>query len=298
MPVQTALCLGSFDGVHLAHRALLRDALEQRNARDPSLPIGVFCFREPPAARLVPNPPGQLCSLEEKLKRFRDCGIELAILADFDELRDLSPETYAKDILQAACGCRFVACGFNHRFGKGGKGSPSLLREIFGEALLVREAVLDDGLPISSTRIRKALSEGRVEEAERLLGEPYALTATVLHGKALGRHLGAPTLNQNFPKTAVVPRFGVYVSDVWVEGRRYIGVSNVGVHPTVDREAQINCETYLLDFEGDLYEANVTVAFRHFLREEQRFSDVASLQAQIQRDIVAARAWSEGRTVD
>ena len=293
IPKETALCLGNFDGVHLAHRALLRDAVEWRNRAFPHIPIGVFCFREPPARYLLPDPPGQLCSLEERLRRFAECGVEFAILADFNELRNLPAADYLRDILQVACGCRYVACGFNHRFGRGGQGSPTLLREVFGEALLVREAFTVGGLPVSSTRIRAALSEGRAQEVEGLLGEPYALTAEVLHGKALGRRLGAPTLNQRFPQNAVLPRFGVYVSDVWVGDTRYIGVSNIGVHPTVDFEGAVNCETYLLDFEGDLYGQRVKVAFRHFLREEQQFLNVAALQAQIGRDIAAARSWSE-----
>jgi len=288
MPQSTLLCLGNFDGVHLGHRALLRAAREWRDSRFSGVPIGVLCFRDLPSDTLADPPVGHLCSLEERLSRFRECGMEIAILASFSELRDLSPEAYIEQILKGACHCVAAACGFNHRFGRFGKGTPALLGERFGDALLLQEQVTALGEPVSSTRIRGLLQAGEPEQAEALLTRPYTLKAPVLHGKALGRTIGVPTVNQNFPQNAVVPRLGVYATEVEVRGGRYVGVSNVGIHPTVDADARVNCETFLLHFNGDLYGEEITVSFRRFLRPEMKFDSVEALCEQIRLDVQRA----------
>lgn len=284
MPQSTILCLGNFDGVHLGHRALLQAAKRWRDERFPNIPIGVLCFRDLPSDTLSDPPVGHLCSLEERMSRFAACGMELVILASFSELRDLSPVDYIEQILKGECRCVAAACGFNHRFGRFGKGTPSLLAEYFGDALLLQEQVTVRGEPVSSTRIRGLLQSGEPEEAEVLLTVPYALCAPVLHGKALGRTIGTPTVNQNFPPKAVVPRFGVYATEVEARGVRYVGVSNVGIHPTVDADARVNCETFLLNFSGDLYGEEVTVLFRRFIRPEMKFESVEVLRERILED--------------
>jgi riboflavin kinase/FMN adenylyltransferase len=290
------LCLGNFDGVHLGHRALLQAARKWRDARFPGIPVGVFCFRDFPSDTLSDPPVGHLCSLEERLSRFAECGMEIVILASFAELRALSPETYIEQILKETCHCVAAACGFNHRFGRFGKGTPALLEERFGDALLLQEQVTALGEPVSSTRIRGLLQSGKPEQAEALLTHPYSLKASVLHGKAFGRTIGVPTINQNFPVNAVVPRFGVYATEVEVRGERYVGVSNVGIHPTVDADACVNCETFLLNFSGDLYGEEVTVCFRRFLRPEMKFESVEALREQIRQDVCRAAALQEDGT--
>ncbi len=288
LPPQLVLALGNFDGVHLAHRALLQATVAWKKREFPAASVGVFCFREPPSAFLQRQPQGQLSTLAEKLSDFADCGIEYVILADFAELRELSPEAFVGEILIDRCRCIAAACGFNHRFGKGGKGTSELLSSMLGGRLLLQEAVCMDGEPISSSRVRSLLAEGETEKAAALLGHPHRLTAPVSHGKALGRSLGAPTANQNFPADAVLPRFGVYVTDCAVRGEHYFGVSNVGVHPTVDDVPVVNCETYLMDFSGDLYGEPLTVSFLHFLRPERRFSSKEELSLQIAEDLAQA----------
>ena len=289
IPAQTVLALGSFDGVHLAHQALLNATLEWGRTQYKNAQVGVFCFRDLPSETLSGVSVGRLCSLEERLERFAACGMQLAILADFSDLRHLSASDYARSFLMEQCNCVAVACGYNHRFGKGGVGAPDLLNALFEGRVLICEPKLYAREPISSTRIRALISEGDVEAAAKLLGRPYTLTAPVMHGKALGRKMGIPTLNQNFPDFAVLPRGGVYATSCRIDGHRYYGVSNVGVHPTVDAHAPLNCETYLLDFNGDLYDRELKVSFLRFIREETRFSSVAELTDQIQADIQAVR---------
>ena len=290
IPERTLLCLGNFDGVHLAHRELLNNAGAWRDRMFPELALGVFCFRELPADYLLPDPPKHLCSASERLELLAQCGMEYAILAEFPELREFSPEAYVREILVDRCHCVAAACGFNHRFGTRASGSPALLKAELNGNLLLTDAVLDQGEPVSSTRIRKLLESGEAEEATRLLGRPYLLRAPVLHGKELGRKIGSPTVNQNFSRHSVIPRFGVYATDCRVGDRHYAGVSNVGIRPTVEREQAANCETYLLDFSGDLYGTEIGVSFLHFLRPEMKFDSVDALRAQIARDVVTVRS--------
>ena len=289
MPAQTLLCLGNFDGVHLAHQALLRSAAEWRAQACPQASVGVFCYRELPALFLDRNFQGTLCSLEDRLERYRVCGMEFAVLAEFSELCDISAEDYVSEILMGRCNAVAVACGFNHRFGKGGKGSAPLLKRYFGERFYLQEPVLLDGETVSSSRIRLLLQEGKPEEAASLLTVPYAITAPVLHGKALGGQMGTPTVNQRFPIHALIPKRGVYVTACDVDGKTYRGVTNVGCRPTVENGGEINCETYLLDFSGDLYGRDLTVRFLKYLREEQKFDSAELLWRQIAEDIQAAR---------
>lgn len=288
IPERTVLCLGNFDGVHRAHQEILQKAVAVRDAQLSEATVGVFCFRELPAAYLGGDAE-LLCDLRTRLERFAHYGAEIAILAEFPDLRELSPADYIEQILIRQCGAVAVVCGFNHRFGHRGKGTPALLRERFGALLYLVDAVTWEGEPISSSRIRTLLREGRMETACRMLGTPYSLTAPVLHGKALGRTIGIPTVNQNFPRGLLIPPRGVYVTETVVDGVTYRGVSNVGTHPTVDADAPVNCETYLLDFEGDLYEKTLTVSFLRYLREERRFEALEDLRQQIKSDIAEAR---------
>ena len=289
IPDRTLLCLGNFDGVHLAHRELLCSARAWGETLGIDVSVGVFCFRELTAKFLDGDFEGQLCSLEDRLERFRTCGMEFVILADFSEVRDLTAEQYLSDILIGQCHAAAVACGFNHRFGKGGQGTVNLLETYFEGRVFVQPSVLFEGERVSASRIRKLLHDGGAEEAATLLTLPYSLTAPVLHGKALGGKMGVPTINQCFGEGYVIPKRGVYVTACEVDGVRYRGVSNVGARPTVDDGDTVNCETYLIDFAGDLYGRVLTVHFLSYLREEKRFENLDLLRAQIKQDIQSAR---------
>ncbi len=291
IPSQTVLCLGNFDGVHFAHRKLLSSAVAWRQEKYPNAAVGVFCFRELPAFFLEKSFSGKLCTLEERLERFRSCGLEFVVLSDFSSLCDLSAENYIQTVLMGECNALAVACGYNHRFGKGGSGDVSLLSRHFGENLFVQASVELDGAPVSSSRIRDLLQSGAPKLAAKLMTQPYAVSADVLHGKALGSRMGTPTVNQRFPNGAVIPKRGVYVTECLVDGSVYRGVTNVGVRPTVDRDGEVNLETYLLDFSGDLYGKTLTVRFLDYLREEKKFEDADSLWRQIAADVEAARAY-------
>ncbi len=290
-PAETVLALGNFDGVHLGHRALLERAVTLRQERFPKAALGVFCFREQSSDFLFPNPPGHLCSLAEKLERFRDAGMEYVFLGDFPALRYMDAESFAREILREECHAVAAVCGFNYRFGIGGTGTPTQLEVALGAPVEVCPEVCIDGETVSSTRIRRLLARGQVEDANRLLSLPFSFSAPVLHGKALGRKLGSPTINQRIPAGLQLPLRGVYVTECTVGGVSLRGVTNVGVRPTVDANEEVNCETYLLDFDREIYGETVKTAFLHFLRPEKSFSDLNALRQQIECDIRVAKEY-------
>ena len=284
------LCLGNFDGVHYAHRTLLRQAKRMRDEKLPRARVGVFCFEKPSTDFLSTDPPKHLTTLEQKLKFFADEGMDFAYVTDFEALRDLSPEEFVNKVLIAQCNCKAAVCGFNYRFGKSGSGTPSLLKTLLGEnAVVVQNAVEYNGITVSSTRIRELLNQGNVKEANALLTIPFSITAPVEHGKGLGRQLGAPTFNQLPPDGMLIPARGVYLTRCKVDGEFYYGLTNVGTHPTVDADAALNLETHLLDFGGDLYQKELTVEFWDYIRPERRFGSPKDLQEQIQQDIKAVK---------
>lgn len=284
--------LGNFDGVHLGHRALLRIAAEKRNA-DKS---AVWTFSEPSSR--TTNGIFLLTDPEERLAIFRELGVDLVFLSDFASVRGLDKETFAKEILYKECHVRTAVCGFNFRYGMKAAGNAETLKADFSKLHANVEIVppfMMNGATVSSSEIRAALSEGKMERATEMLTRPYSVTSEVLHGKKLGRTLGFPTANQTFPPLRAVPRFGVYAVRMTVDGDVYHGVANVGVRPTVEHTDAVNCETYLLDFHGDLYGKTVKTEFLHFLRAERRFSDVSELKSAVDRNILEAKAYFDGQ---
>ena len=292
------LCLGHFDGVHRGHAALIEATKRQAEALRAEIPdvrAGAWCFAVSPRRHLGGERQTQITSLREKLDLMADLGLDYACLGEFELLRNMSPEVFIEDILKRECRCVSVVCGFNHRFGKGGMGKPADLQEAFGERALILSPVNDmgQGVVISSSRIRSLLAEGRMEEAVCLLGHPFVLRAPVMHGKALGRTIGLPTVNQNFPAGHLIPAHGIYATRVRIGKRSYIGVTNVGRRPTVQDGDRVNCETHILDFNGSLYGEVISVEFYRKLRDEKKFDGLPSLMEAIRADAEAARTFFE-----
>ena len=285
------LCLGNFDGVHLAHRTLLREAKKLKAQRMPHARVGVFCFEKPSSDFLSQNPPKHLTTLEQKLSYFADEGMDFACIADFSTLQNLSPEAFINEVLISQCFCKAVVCGYNYHFGKNGAGTYQLLEKFFPATYAITvPAVYQAGEAVSSTRIRELLKSGKVKEANALLTVPFSITAPVEHGKGLGRYLGAPTFNQRPPADILIPARGVYLTSCTVGGKTYYGLTNIGTRPTIDTNAMLNLETHLLDFEGNLYEQNLRVSFLDYIRPERCFDSKEALQDQIQQDIQTVKA--------
>lgn len=292
----TCVALGNFDGIHIGHSAIVSACVAK--AREEGLVSVVWSFRRHPEHILKGTfASGNIISVRDKDKILKQMGVSHLILEDFEKVRDYSPEDFCQEILIRSLSARCVFCGFNFRFGKSGAGDVDFLKEYLeprGIKVFVSQPVTMGDLPVSSTRIRAFLEEGKVEEAAKLLGRPYSIRFPVLHGKHLGATLGFPTMNQVFPTEYVTPKKGVYAVRVLFDEKEYFGVCNVGSRPTVDQDDHILAETHLLDFSGDLYGKEVRVEFHRFMRPEEKFSSLDALKKQIAKDREEARMfWEE-----
>lgn len=285
------LALGNFDGVHLGHARLMREAV--RLAEEIGAKAGMLCFDVPPADILFPVPPKHLCGLAGKLRYASELGIEYAVICPFEAVRHFSSDAFCA-FLRGKCACTGIVCGYNFRFADKGAGTPEILIREFGENASVIPAVkTEDGVPISSTRIRTLIENGSVDEAAKLLGHPFEVTGKVVHGKTLGRKMGLPTLNMDFGEGDIIPRSGIYVSRCVSEGKAYKAVTNIGSRPTVDDGGKVNCETHIIDFTGDIYGETVSVELLLRIRDEKKFGSVEELKGAIEGDVRSAEEYFE-----
>jgi riboflavin kinase/FMN adenylyltransferase len=199
----------------------------------------------------------------------------------------LSYEEFFYKILVEKLGATALSCGFNYRFGANAKGNPENLRELCekqGIELFVSDAVLFEGEPVSSTRIRSLIKQGDIESANAMLGREFSYDFLVVHGDARGRTIDSPTINQFFTEDFIVPQYGVYASYSIIDGKKYPSVTNVGVRPTIEGTSKERSETNIIGFEGDLYDKPISVQLLKKIREEMKFSGLDELRAQIARD--------------
>ena len=284
-----AVALGFFDGLHKAHRRVLSEVLKKASS---GFVPAVLLFDEHPRNVISGSGVPFLLQSDMRDEKLTEMGIERKFIS-FSEIKDMSPREFVEKILVCRLNARAVVCGYNYRFGKGAAGDTEELKRLCAEheiSVTIVEDVTYKGSDVSSTRIRKAVSEGEMEDVTELLGEPFTYRSEIFTGDRRGRLLGAPTVNQFIPSELIVPRFGVYASRVYAEGKEYIGVTNVGSRPTFDGES-VRSETYILDFSGDLYGKTVTIELYKFIREEKKFPDGDSLKAQIALDVKSVQEY-------
>lgn len=286
----SVVALGVFDGVHLAHRAILDTAVARARSGGGT---PVACTFDPhPAEVLQPDrAPLPITTLEERLALIEATGVEVAVVIPFTRaLAGMEPETFVTEVLAGHLGAREVVVGFNHRFGKGARGDARLLREAGARVGLQAEIVppLDvDGIPVSSSTIRASLQRGDLATAARLLGRPYFVGGRIVEGAGRGRTLGFPTANVATDRRLLTPP-GVYACRMRVGDGAHGAVVNAGVRPTFGEQV-FTVEAHLLDFSGDLYGRRVHLDFVARLREEKKFAGIDALRAQIAEDVAAAR---------
>lgn len=281
-----ALAIGLFDGVHTAHRELIKRALAR--AKELSLPLGVFTFSSDSD---IKSGTRRIYTTEQRLSILAELGVSFCVLSDFSSIRNMSAREFAEGVLYRELGCRLCAVGYNFKFGCGAVADTAVLSEVMtslGGELLVCEEQKYRGEEISSSIIRNMLSAGDVEGAGKLLGEEYFARGYVTHGRGIGSsRLGIPTINISFADNALIPRLGVYTASAVVDGVAHPAIVNIGVCPTLG-ERKIHIEAHLFNFTGDLYGKYVRVNFLSFLRDEKHFSDENELKMQIKADISAA----------
>lgn len=285
----SSVSLGKFDGVHRGHRFLLSRVLEQRE-HTPT----VFTFQMGADSE-------RLYVQHEKDRILEGLGIEREIVFPFDSLtKNLSAEDFVRKVLIGKLDARHICVGEDFGFGKNRQGNADTLREYqkeYGYELEILPKLTLEEQVISSTRVRDCLLRGELEKVNALLGQAYFIYGRVAHGKALGRTLKMPTANLIPPKGKMLPPFGVYATLVSVDGRQYRGVTNVGKKPTVG-EFCTGVETFIMDFDRDIYGREIEVSFYHFLRTEKKFPDVDALVSQINRDKVAAMEYFDAGLKD
>lgn len=283
---KTAVALGLFDGVHLGHRAVLRAACEQRkNGLVPS----AFTFEPGSVLRKAGGASGYIYGQRAKIRLLNECGVVRTDFPPFDTVCGLSGEEFASRILHERMNAAYVCCGNNFRFGRGASCGVDELRGLgqrFGFFVDIVPDVEFGGETVSSSRIRELLLSGDITSANELLGCGYFISAEVADGNHIGRTIGFPTINQHFAEGQLVPRYGVYSTDVTVNGHDYKAVTDIGVKPTVGGVTRPLAETHIIGFEGDIYGETVDVRFRGFIRPETKFGSLEELKEQIAADIL------------
>lgn len=281
--------LGFFDGVHLGHQALLYAC--QRMAEQAGISTAAITFEQHPQSLFAPNPPLLINTTAVRCDLLKQYGMETILTYPVNEVvmgmpwQDFLMELYRYH------GAKGFVCGYDFRFGHKGAGDAQKLRQFCKEwglrCLVLPEQSLD-GQRISSTYIRGLIEQGDVETAAKFLGHPHMLCGDVVPGRQLGRTIGVPTANLLIPEGVVVPKLGVYACICNLDGREYIAVTNIGRRPTVEGH-QVRAESWILDFDGNLYGKEITLHFHKFLRPEQKFSSLEELRAQIQQDAAECR---------
>ena len=287
MTTPAVVALGMFDGVHIGHRALIEAAIA--DAKENRAVPAVYTFANHPM-EVLGGGVRLLCSARERGAILRSLGLEEIVSEPFTrELAALSPEAFVEGLLRR-WDVRELVVGYNYTFGERGRGTPETLESlgrIKGFGVRVVPPVLFEGEPVSSTRVREAVERGDMPLAEAMLSRKYALSGKVVQNKRIGRRIGFPTANIEADVRRVIPKEGVYATYAYVGGAAYRAVTNIGTNPTVHGE-KMSVETHILDFDQDIYGADLTMAFRFFLRGEVAFESLEDMKRQIGEDVLRA----------
>jgi len=301
-PRGTVLSIGNFDGVHIGHQAVLTHVVDR--GRSMNVPAVAMTLDPHPIKLLRPSDaPRLLTTLDQRLALIARTGIGTTLVLPFTHrLARMSADSFVRDVLVQRLAVREVYIGKNFRFGADRGGDVELLRtmgEEYGFRAASAPIVEAEGGVVSSTRVREAVTAGRVEEAATLLARTVFVDGSVLEGKRLGRTLGFPTLNIEM-ENEIEPNHGVYVTAVHIPsfGRTFPAVTNIGVRPTVYQNSLTTVESHLLDFTADVYGERVRLFFLQRLREERTFSSTTQLMSQIRLDVDRSRRYFEEHPVD
>lgn len=282
----TVLTLGVFDGLHLGHQRIMKTVADRAKAVNAI--ATAITFDPHPRAVLHPETaPPLLQTLDQRLANFEVLGIEQAIVIPFTREFAAQPaEDFLSAIVRDRLHAKEVYLGKGFAFGKGRGGNIELLREVSGKLGFVADEVEEvrvRGQRISSSKIRDLLAEGRINLARRMLGRPYGVEGVIIRGNRRGHTIGFPTANLK-PHNRVIPRFGVYATATLIDGAWHKSITNIGVRPTFENTEEPSIESYIFDFDGDLYGDVLRVRFLHRIRDERKFNGIEELKAQIEKD--------------
>lgn len=282
----TAVAIGKFDGLHKGHRELLKKILDRKSQ---GLLATIFTFDPPPEVLFGKRQLKEITTKEEKRIVFEKMGVDILIEFPLNkENAAIMPEDFVKEILIDKMNMTYLAAGYDLSFGHKGAGNAKLLEDMAPRhdfELHIIEKVCDNGREISSTFIREELEKGKMNHVTELLGDPYMIVGEVVHGAKIGRKIGMPTINLLPEKEKMLPPNGVYYSRTQIGDREYKSITNIGKKPTVSNEEQVGVETYLYEFDQDVYGKNAIVKLLEFKRPERKFADLDELKAQMIKDV-------------
>ncbi len=275
--IKTAIALGTFDGLHNGHLAVIEKTL-------PFYSVAVTFYIPP--KNIILNEPQLLIMPDDRENRLKMLGVDRVVMQDFEKVKNISAYDYLCDLKQKF-NPSLIVCGFNYRFGKGAVGDTALLSDFCAdngiEFCCIPAQTVENSV-VSSTEIRSLIKSGKIEKASKMLFGGFCFTAPVLNGDKRGRTIGFPTANQHYPELLVKPEYGVYISRVTVDGRSYSAITNIGVRPTYKTDT-VGCETYIKGFAGDIYGRQMKTELLKFVRKEKKFDSLSQLKNAIENDV-------------
>jgi len=280
------IALGSFDGLHIGHLSLIYKVVEVATKNNGK--SMVFTFKNHPKTLIDKGtPPKLLMDNNRKIEILRTYKIDIICFREFDlEFMKMTPKEFVEFLVFKHNVKGFVV-GFNYKFGYKNLGNVELLRQLqneYGYELYVMEPCKYNDEIISSTRIRKSLEDGDVLDASKMLSLPYTLSGEVVHGKKIGRTIGFPTVNLKYNENIILPKIGVYYTNVKVNNKKYKGITSVGNNPTIEENKKLTVETYILEFNKEIYGEQIEISFIKRIRDEQKFNDLEKLKDQLEKD--------------
>lgn len=288
----SAVTLGKFDGLHQGHQLLIDEVLSLKRQGYTSV---MFTFLFHPYNLFSDSEFKLIYTEEEKMRRLKDSGLDVLISYPFThETRNTTPEDFIRDILVNKLDAKVIVVGNDFRFGKNRKGDVDMLKameDVYGFKVISFEKKYWKNITISSSIIRKELERGNMESVNAMLGRPYYISGKVLHGRKIGRTLGMPTTNLTPPVNKLIPPCGVYASRTIIDGISYPGMTNIGYKPTVGEEKHKGVETYIYDFDRDLYGKDIDVELLTFERPEIKFDNLDELKLKMEEDLAFGREY-------
>lgn len=281
----TVVTIGNFDGVHKGHQVLIEKTATYAKAR--GIKSAVFTFLNHPINYFVPEKVKNIFDEKEKERLIEGFGIDYLIDIPFDKaMTQISAEQFIVKILKDKIHAKKIVVGHDFTFARNKEGTVDVLREMgheYGIEVEIVQPIKINGIRVSSTFIRKLISEGRIDEIPQYLGTPYVIEGEIIHGKANGRKMGYPTANISLKDQIIKPKNGIYASRVIIDGKKYFGATNVGMNPTVNGK-YLSIETNILDFDEDIYGKRVRIEFLEKIRDEKKFESLDELRKQLDLD--------------
>lgn len=293
---KTSVALGNFDGIHIGHAEVFKQALN--TAKEEGLKSLCYTFSNHPFNFIMrrdesePEALKLIMSEEDKIARIEDYGFDYLVNVPFDETTmKMSADTFFNDIILSKLNAQAVSVGFNYTYGARAMGTSATLIEeckSHGMIVSVHDAVMIGDRVVSSTMIREEIARGNMELVSELLGCDFSYSGIAVHGKTIGRENGVPTININIPINRAVPPYGVYAATIYIDEQAYDGIVNIGNQPTFGHN-EMKLEAHLFDYDDNAYDKSVRVCLKKFIRPERKFESKDALYAQIKMDCEAVR---------